>query len=208
MIKYVRMIVLLSLSLAVPFSLLADNTENLGKELDSTMMELSAMSPEQMKQAKAGEEPSSFDHFMERMRKNMMEKLLKDNPLSHMDKSQVRDFIVERAQGTGWQKVFDSSPNTLNFVVDWLSHPQALPKIVNLLGEKKKLKTYFWCFIGIFIFSILLNAYLGRKAGFFKRLFIKLFVSVFSFVAQLGVFYYLFHEQLDPTVGLIKLHYF
>jgi hypothetical protein len=179
------------------------NSYDLEEELDGTLNELSSGSGMganiEMVEGAGG---SALSSFLANIQKNMFEKLVKENPLAHLSKDQIRTFIIERAKETPWEKIFSDYPKLLDFVVEWFSDKKALPSIINIMARKNKLTNYTVSFFVILIFSMILNILLTKKGSILKHLAIKFMVTIFTMLAQLGAFYFIFQEELSPTIEI------
>jgi hypothetical protein len=178
-------------------------------ELDGTLSELSTGSGMGANiDLVEGSGGSALSSFLANVQKNMFEKLVKENPLAHLSKEQIRDFISERAKETQWQQIFSDYPKLLDFIVEWFADKKALPSLINIMARKNKLTNYTVSFFVILILGMILNILLTKKGSILKHLAIKLSMTFFTMLAQLGAFYFIFREELTPTIEIATRVFF
>lgn len=125
-------------------------------------------------------------------------KMITDNPFQYMSDEQVKSLLVSKGG-----KSFSENPKLLSGVSEWIRDKKALPKFMAIIGEKEKLKTYGICFLVVFVVAFILNLRNG-KHNIFKRLMLKLGLMITTTIVNLGVFYYLFQDNLAPTINILK----
>jgi hypothetical protein len=158
------------------------------------------------KKDQTGKVPGFFGNAMDKMQGMVLDSLVKNNPMKTMSKESIVTFFKDKIKGTKAEKVFAKFPKLLEFTADVLKDDEALPKIVEMMGEKKKMLTYSYSFIAIFIISFILNLVMFSKAGIVKRLLFKIFLTLATPAANFLVFYILFREQLAPIVRIVKTY--
>lgn len=139
---------------------------------------------------------------MEEIRKLMVSKFVKESPFKGMTKRQAESFILAFVQNKPVGQYIKDSPRLLSFLSDVMIHDNALPKLFDMLNKPKQWKQYGMFAIGVFIFSFVLNHFLNKKGGFFKKFFKKICISLGLLCLNFLVFYYLFRENLAPTFKL------
>lgn len=125
-------------------------------------------------------------------------KMITDNPFQYMSDEQVRELLVSKGG-----KSFAENPKLLAGTSEWIRDKEALPQFMSIIGEGEKLKTYGICFIVVFVCAFLLNLKNG-KHSIFKRFMYKIGLMLITTTINFGIFYYLFQDNIDPTIKIVK----
>lgn len=141
---------------------------------------------------------SFFGGMVSAEMKAQIAEMITDNPFQHMSDEQVKGLLVSRVG-----KSFEDNPKLLSGVSEWIRDENALPDFMAIIGESEKLKTYGICFIVVFVSAFLINLKNGNKS-LFKRLIYKLVLMMSTTVINVGIFFFLFQENLTPTVNILK----
>lgn len=139
---------------------------------------------------------------MDQMKQVMINKFVKESPFKGMTNEQAKSFILAFVEGKPVGDYIKNSPRLLNFLSDVMIDNEALPKFFGILNKPEELKHYGYAMIAIFILSIIVNLIWNKNGGFFKRLFVKLLISLGATFVNLIVVYILFRENLAPMVRL------
>ena len=201
---------LLFLSLIFVSSLRAqDEADELERDIDQTASELSSLSPINMNDnnKESPEEASFFGTLfnrqaMEEMRKLIVSKFVNESPFKGMTKRQAETFILAFVQDKPVGKFIKESPRFLSFLSDVMVHDKALPKLFDMLNKSQEWKQYGIFAISLFVFSFVINHFLNKRGGMIKRFFKKICISLALMLINFSVFYYLFRENLAPTLKI------
>lgn len=199
----------------------AQEDDNLEKQFDSTTQDLSNLEGEQLKpigneefaegekQKKAvpeGLQDSFVSNMMTGVMKQVVSEFLKENPFSKMDREEVKSMIKLRMNGLPVEKLFEKNPKLLDMLVDWIRDKKALPKIIGIVNKPKEVKIYSFVVIAIFVLSFILNL-VNSKGNLGKRILNKIGIFLGAFIINLGTFYFLFREELKPSLDIILKYY-
>jgi hypothetical protein len=196
-----------------------NKTNDLEGQLDNTLTDFSQLDPSSKQGADLELEdkrvkpdksklPGILGNILGGFKSSMIKKLLKTNPMSRMGHDQLKKMLKERFKGTKYATVLEKHETLLDIIVELIRDKKALPELVSILDKADKLLTYSYSFIGVFILAMLLNIFMFAKAGVFKRIMFKIFLTVSMPIVNLGIFYFMFKENLDPTVAIIKRYLF
>lgn len=136
----------------------------------------------------------------------MIQNFMKDNPFSKMNKEEVKGLIL-KAMNPKAQKIMKTKPNMLNFLTDLVHDKNALPAMMGMLSKEKELKICGGVSLILFILSIVLNI-LNSKGNLFKKLAKKMAIMFGLLAVNIGCFYYFFHNELSPALGLFRKNFF
>jgi hypothetical protein len=153
--------------------------------------------------AKSGKIEESFiSKMMPGMMKSMVQKFLKTNPFSKMSKDEVKSMLLVQVEGKAVGKILKNNPRLLSGVVDWVRHPTALPQLMGIANEPKKVKYYGILVVFVFLVSFILNL-LNSDGSIIRRIIFKLGITVGALGVNLGLFYLFFSDELGPTIDVI-----
>lgn len=153
---------------------------------------------EKIENLKVELDSSFISKFMDEEMKDALGSMIAQNPFQFMSEEQMKTLLIARGG-----KSLEDNPKVLAFMATWLRDKDALPKFLSIAGEGAKLKKYVIYFLVVFIMAFILNLK-NSKNSFFKRLFFKLGLMLTTGLINLGVFYYLFYEELSPTVKIAR----
>lgn len=159
------------------------NSEELDKKIENLKTEL---------------DKSFLSKFMDGEMKEALGKMMAQNPFQFMTEEQMKNLLVARAG-----KNLENNPKVLAFLTEWLRDKDALPQFLSIIGESEKIKKYGISFLVVFIIAFILNLK-NSKNSFLKRLFYKLGLMLTTGLINLGIFYYIFHTELSPTVRIAR----
>ncbi len=130
---------------------------------------------------------------------------IKNNPYRGQDPEVVIQMIEERARGTRLEKIFQKMPRMKVFMAHWMTHEDALPRFVRILGKKKQLMNIGIFFIIIFLIMVYITEkWTERENLIFVRMFKRWLGRVASLWMCVGLFYFVFRQDLGPTWQLVK----
>lgn len=132
--------------------------------------------------------------------------ILKNSPLSKMSPSEVHDLILTQSEGKFFHGYLKNSPKLMKTLVQIIQDSKALPSLVGILLKKKELEIFFYFWIGLVIGTWLFKRFWLKKKKKWsrsKRFFVSILISLASSALSLGVFYYLFYEEVNPTAEIV-----
>jgi hypothetical protein len=153
---------------------------------------------------KLKEEASLFD---ERIQKQMLETLAQAK-LWEKKTEDVKKMIEEGSKGKAAEKLFKKFPKLLDAATDVLRDKEAMPKLIEVLSKKEKLKQYFIIWLTLMVGAWLIKKYLfPPEPNFMRRLFTSLMFSTGVSCISLGVFYIFFSDELAPLLRILLRHF-
>jgi hypothetical protein len=145
--------------------------------------------------------------FYDESFRNAFKDVFSNNPLHALSVEEVRSRILEGVKDKPGEKIFIKYPKTLDISVDILRDQDALMSLMGIMERKDDLKSYFYFWLGLIIFSLIYKRFFFSKQwNYFQRLFMSLLMTVFVTVTSFGAFYYLFKKELKPTISIIRRH--
>lgn len=155
--------------------------------------------------------PNVQDSFLSNMisssMKDVISKFLKSNPLSKLSKEEVRSMILTQAEDKPAAELFKNYPKFLDFMVDWIRDPKALPAFIGIINKTEEMKNFGIAVLIVFILSFILN-FLNRNGNLAKRIFKKILISIGALVINLVLFYLYFKDEIGPTIDIAKKYLF
>jgi len=176
-----------------------------GEGDQQTTQELSQESDKSITETTENESKGFLGINLSEMKKKLLEKYTKGNPLSNMDRQSVKDTVTGRLYQSQWNNFFKNNPTIVEFITDVLHDKKAMPSLFQILNQPSKTKKYGFCVIVLIIMSFLFG---GSKGGFFARIFKRLFVNLSCCTLSLIAFYLIFQEELTPTIELFTHRFF
>jgi hypothetical protein len=213
--------VLLLLSLILTFNIhpaLAQQGDDLEQQFDKTAKGFSQdgtklqglkegeFSNDPEKPKAEGLKESFVTNMMTGVMKQAIDQFLKENPFSKMERQEVKSMIELKTNGLPVATLFKNHPKILDIFVDWIRDDKALPKIIGIVNKPDEVKVYGFIVMGIFILSFILNL-ANSKGGLGKRILKKLMIFVGAFAINIGTFFFLFKEEMKPTLDIIFRYY-
>ncbi len=149
---------------------------------------------------------SLTDNYMTRLMNDKMKamalKMLQENPLSMMDKMELRDMITSKFIGTKFGKFMDENPKVMNIIVDVAHDKRALPSFFNIVNKPDEMKKYGFFILAVTAIAFIINLF-HFNMGLFKRILLKLFIMISVTVLNLGAFYYFFQQEVGPSLEIV-----
>lgn len=197
MVKFFLFLILLA---HVSFSWAGD-AEDLEKTIEESAKNLQNISP--IKDSDSSE--SIFDSkILENFKNQILETFAKESPFKGVDKKHVRSLLQAFLEGKNLGKTMEKYPKVLDFTSEVLVDDKALPSFFNILNRGEDLKLYLYISIGLFFLSLIISYYWTRANGVFVKFLKKLFLIPVFTLLNLGVFYFLFQENLAPMIKILK----
>lgn len=117
--------------------------------------------------------------------------------------------LMGKLKGHPMEQVFKTFPKLKAITADLLSDKAALLGLLGILKRKNDFKIMGYLCLGILIFGwILQGVLISKEWGFFKRLGLRLTLSIAFSLLTVGVFFHFFSVELKPTAEIIKKHTF
>lgn len=134
--------------------------------------------------------------------------MLKDSPLPKMSQDEVKNFILERSEGSFLQHVLLERPKLLNCIVELLRDERVLSSAIGLLLRRTDLKIYAGIWIGLMILSWLFKQIVFDKKWPKSKIFMLGIVVNLTFTSiSLTTFYHMFYDELSPGLTIIVKHW-
>lgn len=103
------------------------------------------------------------------------------------------------------EKVFLRYPKLLDVVTALIADKEAIPSLLNIILRKNDLKVFGWISLSLLISGFLLRKLItSRKAGFFKRLFIRTCLGLGIACTSMTIFYHMFEAEVSPTIRVVR----
>lgn len=150
-----------------------------------------------------GIDENFLSKMMDKKMKEKLAEMMKQNPLSMMSKGELEDKIMENSKNTALGRVLVKNPKLKIALVEFAHDKDALPGLVSIINKPKKLRYYGFCLIAILVGAFIFNL-MNTKGSLIKRIGLKLALGVTTFVLNISAFYFFFHEELEPTVVVLK----
>lgn len=134
--------------------------------------------------------------------KNIEETL---KPLQNIPENDLLAQVKENAQGTLQGPIFIKYPLVPVFIVKMIKDKKALPYLAKILEDKDRLYTYLGFMVLTFFLGIVTQKmFTDKYAGFFESVFRYLLHYVFLTAVRLAITYYMFANELDPTIKVFN----
>ncbi len=151
-----------------------------------------------------GEKALTIDDLMSEKFQKMIEETLKNNPLKDMDREELKRMLLERSQGQPVEKLFKSFPVTLDIAVDMVRDEKAALGLIRLAKKKDALMNYTAIWIVLFLsFWMLRKRIAPKTAPFIRRFIFKTILSITGSVISFSIFYYMFKDEIAPTIAIL-----
>jgi len=200
----------------------ADDDQQDIQELENQLQEfkqsqqdvIDDMNPEQMKiqeqiqQAISQGDQAKVQELTRKLTKNMkmgnsgqMKKMV-DASLStfrSLSENQLRSHLIAKTQGNVFGQVFAEFPKLLEYIIQVLRDPIAVPQFFSILEKKTKLMIFFGINVFLWLVAFVIKrAHKAKRAGFFTHFKRGLFFAVI----RLGLFIGFFHVEITPFVSI------
>lgn len=174
-------------------------------------MELDGEALEEAEESFSDDEPraqvkeSYLSNFMSAAGKKFIEEFLSDNPFAKVPRKEMKALIVARVAGMPFGDTLERYPGLLEFLVDFVRDEKAIPSMLGIVNQPKKVKNFGMIAIGIFVMVFILNLF-NSKGNIFRRILTKLCIGLFAFVCNITIFYIVFKDEISPTLGIVWKH--
>ena len=150
---------------------------------------------------------NSIDLFDEKVVREI-QKLLKENPLSRISASDMKNLILEKVSNRpSLQRYLRNSPRLLNCLVELIRDQRAMSDALSIFLNKSQLKLYGLIWLVLFLLQWMFKKIFFRSSwGLVKRFTLNLLVAVIFTATSLGVFYGLFRPELFRSIQIIAGH--
>lgn len=146
-------------------------------------------------------EESYITKFMDSASKKFLSEFLDENPFSKVPESQLRTILQSRFEGTPIGSYLKGDPKRMDFFVELVRDKQALPSFIKIVNRPDKVKKYGIIVICVFVASFIFNLF-NKKGNLFQRLFRKLVVSLAAVTVNIGAFYFIFQDEIQPGLNI------
>lgn len=135
-------------------------------------------------------------------------KYLKESKISELSRDLTRSMVLETFKDRPIGKVFVKCPKCLEIFVDIIRDREAMPSLLQIFGRQKDLRNYgFFWFGGIVFLFFFKRMIFPKKWPFYKRWPVSLLINILFTILSFGIFYYLFREELGPTLRVVLGHF-
>jgi hypothetical protein len=135
--------------------------------------------------------------------KDAAAKMMQSNPFKMMSNEDVKSMILGRFKPESpIGKFFNNNPNAVDGTVAWIKDEHAIPSFISIINKPEKMKYFGYSVLAVFLIAFFLNLKNGKN-GILKRILFKIVMMASTAVINLGVFYYLFKEELQPSINVI-----
>ncbi|MDP7321068.1 MAG: hypothetical protein QF441_10695 [Bacteriovoracaceae bacterium] len=145
------------------------------------------------------------NHLNEEVREKV-EKMMHENPLAKLEKEEIYSFLKYRFDGSPIGKIFQENPKFLDVMVEIIHDKKALPALVSIVNQSGKMKVYLTIVLSTFCLFFFIGL-IHVEGGILKRILFKLSLSFGGLFINIASCYYIFYDQLSPTVEIIKKFY-
>jgi hypothetical protein len=145
--------------------------------------------------------------FMSDDIKKKVAQMMTQNPFRLMGDREVRSFIFQRVEGKPAGAFLKNNPRLLNAIVEFIRDDKAIPTFLSVVNKPKKMKIYGSIVLGIFVVAFLLNLKNGGNR-LMKRIANKLILMAVSTTLNFVTFYFIFREEISPTIKIFARNLF
>lgn len=130
-------------------------------------------------------------------------------PLQKLSEAELTKILNENTKDSPMRPYMDQFPNITILTVRLIKDQDSIPALVKMVENKDRLIRFAAWMLVTFILSFILKrifhnpnrSFLGAVGMFFLRFYIMLFV-------RLGLIYFYFHNELKPSLGIVKKTFF
>ncbi|MBT4793067.1 MAG: hypothetical protein HON90_15950 [Halobacteriovoraceae bacterium] len=159
----------------------------------------------------AGNTSPASDNFMTKMinetLKKELAKAIKKNPFSSMSSDEVKSLLLSSTKGSKVGAFLDKSPKLTLVISEVVRDKKAFPSFLSLINKPAKIKKYGIFVVVIFLVGFFLNMK-NSKGSMLKRIFIKLGIMLGITFTNLLVAYFIFREEVKPTIDVVMRNLF
>ena len=134
-------------------------------------------------------------------------KNFKENPLAILTKEQVRELILTKLESRFWKNLLTNNPKVLDCISAVLVDPLALPSLMNILANEKKLKIYTYLVIFLQLLVLVVILFFFRFHSPIRRFFYRTAWSLGLQSLAVISFYVLFKKELAPMAAIIATYF-
>ncbi|MEX0798045.1 MAG: hypothetical protein WD025_01285 [Bacteriovoracaceae bacterium] len=149
---------------------------------------------------------SFFSGVMNNTAKQFIGQFLAENPFSKVPKKELKTLLLARLSGQPLGNALENNPKFLDMSVDIIRDKRALPNLMGLVNKPEKIKMYGYIVIGVFGMVFILNL-MNSKGNIFKRILKKMTIGLIAFTANIGAAFFIFKDELSPTLDIIFKYY-
>lgn len=135
----------------------------------------------------------------------VLKKALKQSNLKTLPREDVKKIVGESLKGNPLGKVFQKFPQGLEVFVDVIRDEHALPGLLDIFAERKKLQYFGYGWMIMFFLSLWFKGSIIDK---YKPFYVRIPQSILYSLTFTGIvmtaYYFLFKDQLDPTIQVVR----
>ncbi len=116
-----------------------------------------------------------------------------------LSENQLRAHLIAKTQGNVFGQVFAEFPKLLDYIIQVLRDPIAVPQFFSILEKKTKLMIFFGINVFLWLVAFVIKrAHKAKGAGLFTHFKRGLFFATL----RLGLFIGFFHVEITPFVSI------
>ena len=143
-----------------------------------------------------------FTNMMNDRMKVAAMQMMEENPFSKISKEELRQSIIEKIQNSKASNFILSKPKLIDAIVEVAHDEKTIPKLLGIINKPDVIKKYGIIVLAVTICAFILNL-LNSKKSILKRILLKLCIMLVASTINFAAFYFLFREELKPTIDAI-----
>ena len=172
------------------------------------VQELSRQVNERLKGGSGSQLDKNFmSNLMDTKMKAQLSEMMKNNPLASLPREEIESRLELSFEGKPLGKMMKKYPKLKTLFVETARDEKALPSLISIVNKPEEMKHYGITVAVIFLVAFILNL-LNSKGNLLKRIGKKLALGIGSFLCNIGAFYFFFHQEIDPTLNVVKRVFF
>lgn len=131
-------------------------------------------------------------------------RMMQKNPFAEMEKKAIKTLILTKMdpkKPAG--KFVHDNPKVVDVAAEWVIDDKAIPSFVSIVNKPNKAKTMAIVVVVVFLSVFFLNLK-NSKGNILKRIMIKIGLMLTSAVVTFSAFYFIYQEELEPTIRVIS----
>lgn len=134
-----------------------------------------------------------------------IKKILSESKIDQIPEAKVKLMLKNQFKGTIFDKIFNLFPVTLDIFTAVVRDSKAMPSLIGIFGQRGLLKIFFcvW-FATLLLFYYLRKVFISPNAKTYVKIPASILFSLSFSAVSFMIFYYMFTEEVDPTVKVIQ----
>jgi hypothetical protein len=130
-------------------------------------------------------------------------------PFQKISEKELLEQLSSNIKDSKLAPLFKNNPTITLFMVRMIQDKNALPDLAKIFENKDRFITFSYWMLGTFVLSFIIRRIIKiNNAGFFEAVFlwfIRFFIILF---VRLGLIYYFFSNELEPSFKVIGKTFF